>query len=423
MNVSVIGLIVVAAFFAISAPAETPAHSESKPRTLDELFAATCEHKIPQYTCEECRYELGLVKLDTSLIRKPDNPESLLTLETVAKHKAQMLLPLTGEVALNENALWRISPRVAGTVSRVNAVLGAQVRRGDVLFELESADLGLAIATYRKNKALSVLALKNCEREKALAKQRLSPEADAVEAQMKYDEYRVEQEAAKSVLAVMGLDAAAIEALASDTVGIRPGTLPVRSPQNGVVIGQRLTLGETLEAGKEVLTIADLSTVWVWMNVYESDLAKLTTEAQTRKPRVRLAFAAFPERRFAGEIDLISAVMDESTRTVRARAAIKNADAVLRPGMFCDARVVFDVNEDVIAVPLAAVMGDEGNRFVFRTVRDGFALRTDVETGRVFSDRIEIKRGLNPGDQIVTEGAFVLKSDVLRSKMGAGCAD
>jgi len=68
-------------------------------------------------------------------------------------------------------------------------------------------------------------------------------------------------------------------------------------------------------------------------------------------------------------------------------------------------------------------MADEGKHFVFRMIRDGFALRTDVETGRVFADSVEIKGGLSEGEKIVTEGTFICKSDVLRAKMGAGCAD
>jgi len=84
---------------------------------------------------------------------------------------------------------------------------------------------------------------------------------------------------------------------------------------------------------------------------------------------------------------------------------------------------VFETPEKVLAVPKIALLSDEGKHFVFRMVRDGFALRTDVEPGREFADSVEITCGLQEGAQIATEGSFVLKSDVLRAKMGAGCAD
>ncbi len=415
--------------FALAAFASAPLFAEDKhdgaehqTRTEAELFTATCEHKIPQYTCDECRYELGLVKLDPSLITAPGKA-GLVKILPVTRQNAQSLLPLHGEIVLNDAALTHISPRVAGTVRTIKTALGQTVKKDGVLFELESPELGLAIGAYRKNKTLAALTLKNLEREKSLVAQKLSPEADMVDAQMKYDEYRVELESAGNALAVMGLDAKAIAALTADGQSGKPSVLPVQAPQSGIVIEKHLNLGETVERGKDVLTVADLSSVWVWLEVYENDLPALTAEAKKGALRVQVKVSSLPERTFEGTIDLIGATMDEDTRTVKIRAVLGNAEGLLRPGMFCAANVVFETPEKVIAVPKSALMSDEGKHFVFRMVRDGFALRTDVEPGRDFADSVEITRGLKEGAQIATEGAFVLKSDVLRAKMGAGCAD
>lgn len=398
-------------------------HAAAKALTLDEIFTVQCEHKIPQYTCDECRYELGLVKIDPSLVRSSDKAGGLFTFEAVEKHVAQTLLPLNGEIALNASALTHVSPRVPGTIRTIHAALGKKVEKGDVLFEIETAQLGLALGAYRKNKALAALALKNVEREQALAEKRISPEADRVEAQMKYEEYRIELESAENALSVMGLDAAAIATLTADGNAGRSARLPVLAPQSGTIIEKHLDPGETLETGKEVLTIADLSSVWVWLSVYEQDLSRLLGESKKGALRVRITTLAFPDKLFEGEIDLIGSMVDESDRTIKVRATLKNPDGLLRPGMFCAANVVFETPEKVIAVPKNALLSDEGKHFVFRQVREGFVLRTDVEVGRVFADCIEITRGLPEGEKIITEGAFVCKSDVLREKMGAGCAD
>lgn len=398
-------------------------HAAPKARTLDELFTVKCECKVLQYTCDECRYELGLVKMDPSLIRSGEKAGGLFKIEPVVKHVAQTLLPLNGEIALNGAALTHVSPRIPGTIRTIQAELGKRVKKGDVLFEIESPQLGLAVGAYRKNKALAALALKNVEREKALVAKKISPEADRIEAQMKYDEYRIELESAENALAVMGLDKGAITTLTSDAQVGKTARLPIFAPQSGTVIQKHLDPGETIEAGKEVLTIADLSSVWVWMSVYEQDLARLLGESKKGASRVRITTLAFPDKMFEGEIDLIGSVVDEGDRTIKVRATLKNPDALLRPGMFCAANVVFETPEKVIAVPKGALLSDEGKHFVFRVVRDGFVLRTDVEIGRVFADCVEITSGLPEGEKIVTEGAFVCKSDVLRAKMGAGCAD
>jgi cobalt-zinc-cadmium efflux system membrane fusion protein len=393
------------------------------PKTSDELFTVQCEHKIPQYTCDECRYELGLVKIDPTLLQSGEKSAGLFKLEPVEKHVAQTLLPLNGEIALNAAALTHVSPRVAGTIRTIRAELGKRVDKGDVLFEMETAQLGLAVGAYRKNKALAALALKNVEREKVLVEKKISPEADLIEAQMKYEEYRIELESAENTLLVMGLDVEAVKTLTADSLAGKNARLPILAPQGGTVIQKHLDPGETIEAGKEVLTIADLSTVWAWLSVYEQDLALLLRESKKGAPRVRITTLAFPDQMFEGEIDLVASMVDEHDRTVKVRATLKNPDALLRPGMFCSANVVFEMPEKVIAVPKSALLSDEGKYFVFRQVREGFVLRTAVEVGRTFADRVEITRGLPEGEKIVTEGAFVCKSDVLREKMGAGCAD
>ncbi len=394
-----------------------------KAYTLDELFTVQCECKVPQYTCNECRYELGLVKLDAALVRSPTNTSGIVSFEPVEKRIAQSLLTMNGEIGLNANALTHVSPRIPGIVTTVRAEQGSHVEKGDVLFEIESAELGRAIGGFRKNKALAALALNNLNREKALAEQKISPESDRVDAQMKYDEYRIELEAAENALAVMGLDSASITSLTSDDQVGKIGKLPVRAPQAGTVIEKRVTPGEAAETGKELLLIADLSNVWAWMSLYEQDLDRLAVEAKKAAPRVQIVTGAYPDKTFEGVIDLIGSTMDENSRTVKVRAVLKNPDALLRPGMFCSARAVFDTQEKVVAVPKTALLADEGKHFVFRLIRDGFALRTDVEVGREFADSVEITRGLSEGEKIVTEGAFILKSDVLRAKMGAGCAD
>jgi len=277
---------------------------------------------------------------------------------------------------------------------------------------------GRAVGDYRKNKALAALALKNLERENSLAAQRISPETDRVEAQMQYDTYRIEWAASENALAVMGADT---ETLAAETAST--GALPVRAPRAGTVIGRQLVPGEPAETGKALLTIADLSSVWVWLDLHEQDVARVLDEARRGKPRVRISVGAFPGKTFDGTIDQIGATMDEASRTIRVRATLANPEGLLRPGMFCTAQMVSDLPETVLAVPAQAVLADEGQTFVFRRINDAFVLRTDVTVGRTFADSVEITSGLDADALIAVHGAFILKSDVLRAKMGAGCAD
>ena len=115
--------------------------------------------------------------------------------------------------------------------------------------------------------------------------------------------------------------------------------------------------------------------------------------------------------------------MDEQTRTVKVRAVIDNRDGLLRPGMFCEVAIQIGSEEDVLSIPKSALLSDEGVTFVYKHWRDDYYVRRPVQKGREFSESVEITEGIAPGEVIVTDAAFLLKSDTLRSKMGAGCAD
>jgi membrane fusion protein, heavy metal efflux system len=138
---------------------------------------------------------------------------------------------------------------------------------------------------------------------------------------------------------------------------------------------------------------------------------------------VEVSVPAFPGKVFTGSLNYVAGTMDEATRTLKVRTVIANSDHLLKPGMFCEVRLLLNSGEDILAIPRTALLSDEGVDFAFKHMKDDYYLRQNVRKGREFDDAVEILEGLEPGQTIVAEGAFLLKSDVLRSKMGAGCAD
>jgi cobalt-zinc-cadmium efflux system membrane fusion protein len=132
---------------------------------------------------------------------------------------------------------------------------------------------------------------------------------------------------------------------------------------------------------------------------------------------------ACPGRVFRGRLEKVGGTLDEATRTNRARVVVGNPEGLLRPGMFARSRLFLPGNGRAPAVPAEAVLEDAGRAFVFVASRPPFFLRRPVETGRSWDGWVEIRGGVAPGRTVVTRGAFLLKSDVLRAKMGAGCAD
>ena len=246
-----------------------------------------------------------------------------------------------------------------------------------------------------------------------------------INAQMVFEQHRTELKASEQTLHVLGLTEENLIQMREPSHGIGAGRLPVRAPAAGTIIEKHAVVGEIAEPGKDLMLLADLTTVWVWANVHSRDLARLLAAEKRGQPSAEIAVSGFPGRQFKGMLDYVGATMNEQTRTVKVRATVKNANLELRPGMFCEVAISLSNGhaDEVLAAPRAAVFSDEGKFFVFRHWKEDFFVRQDIRKGREFFGMVEILEGLQAGDTVATEGGFLLKSDVLREKMGAGCAD
>jgi cobalt-zinc-cadmium efflux system membrane fusion protein len=392
--------------------------------SLHQIAAARCEHDSLTYECANCRYEIGVVKVPESFLGDdPDGDGGVVRLEVVGDRAVSAGLNVTGEVRLNENAAVHVSPRIPGIIESVAVDIGARVEKGDLLFQIHSVQLGTALSDYMRNRTLVRLAEKNLEREQGLFERKIASEQELIAAQMAYEQHRADLRATEQALRVMGLTRADLDELTRDIRDGEPGTLPVRAPISGRIVEKHAVTGELVEPGRDVMLLADLSSVWVWADVYEQDLSRLLEAEKLGEIPVEVILSAFPGRAFQGSIDYVGATMTEASRTVKVRATVENGEGLLRPGSFCDVRVGIGGGTEALGIPRGAVLSDEGRDFVFLHWKDDFFVRRFVERGREFVDAVEIVRGLEPGDAVVSEGAFLLKSDVLREKMGAGCAD
>ena len=150
-------------------------------RPVDELWAGKCEHDILHYTCDECRYELGVVKLADTVIKGEGKP-GIVTVAKAASMNFSKPLLLTGEVQLNETKTVRVSSPLQGTVKNIPADIGGRFTAGDALMTLDSNEVSEAKAEYMKNTAALALAKKTAEREAGLFAKKISAEVEVQEA-------------------------------------------------------------------------------------------------------------------------------------------------------------------------------------------------------------------------------------------------
>ncbi|MBA4366433.1 MAG: efflux RND transporter periplasmic adaptor subunit [Desulfobacterium sp.] len=390
-------------------------------RPVAELWVAQCEHDILHYTCDECRYELGVVKVSDTVIGGEGKPGIVIVAKAVPMNFSKPLL-LTGEVQLNETKTVRVSSPLQGTIKSIPADIGGRFTAGNVLLTLDSNEVSEAKADYMKKAGALTLAKKTAEREAGLFAKKISAEVDMQEARNRQNEAEIELRNAGIRLERLGFSSLdIIGLLAGDAASVINGILPVHAPITGTVIERYVSAGERVEAGKELLFLSDLSEVWVWANIREADLPLFQNQPDDIVCEIEMH--GKDGKKYPGVLDVISGQMNEQTRTVKARIRVENKDGLLKPGMFVNIRVLLPSLGNVTAVPQISVLADAGRSFVFVHKEGDYWVRRPVTPGEQFNEYVEIKDGLTAGQIIIADGSFLLKSDVLRGKMGAGCAE
>ncbi len=476
------------------------AHGEGPAVNLDpnEIEKARCEHDMPMIDCDECRYELGVVKL------QPGIAAALTKTAIVREGEMAAVLRLTGEVRYDGTRVVDVTPIASGKVVAVKARLGQKVSAGDVLAVIHSGDFGEAKATYMEAVAAADIAgkekdryatvssalekllasLKNGqasangsgsplgewkskligasarlqqakavhEREQSLVAKRASSKAELETAQrelrtaqanyagmveevnlnLNLDRLKSESaarladarmNAARQRLNIFGLDADGIQAVTNGKENGSFAQLDIKAPRDGTITALNITEGKVVETTQTMFTVADTSNMWVWCDLYERDLGVLheyLSNGKTAKALVKVAAFKDP---VAGTVDLIGSEVNRATRTVKVRVQVRNERGRLKPGMFATVTVELPASAKTAIVPRSAVLSDEGCNFAFQHFRDDLWLRRNVVVGKTRDDMVEIASGLTPGATVVCKGGFLFKSDVLREKMGAGCAD
>jgi membrane fusion protein, heavy metal efflux system len=346
------------------------------------------------------------------------SPEAIATvdLQTAVVERRSIADEIEATAVLEPNAyaLAHVSPRIAGRAIEVHAVLGQRVEAGQILAELDSIELGERKAAFLQAGAELDVARRNYEREKRLFEGEISSEKEYLEAKGDHQRAQASSRAAREALRLVGLTDEEIDRVTWGGRGEPLSHFPLTAPFGGTVIERHITLGELITPEDKPFTVADLSTAWILLSVYEKDLARVEVGQD-----VGIRVDAYPAEYFEGTLTYLSEVVDPKTRTATARVEVPNPRGRLKPGMFARAvvRVPSAERKQALVVPKEAVQSVDGNATVF--VAEGertFEVR-EIETGRTVSGLVEILSGVSEGDRIVTRGAFYLKSEISKEEM------
>lgn len=405
--------------------------------------AAEHEHKEP----------VGLIHIDEAT-------KSLIKLEakkvTVGDMPTVINAPATISADMNRTA--KVGSKVKGRTVKVWVNPGDFVKAGRPLALISSSEVGEARSNLLQAKARMELAHANLERQKkqeaqveilqaksrmelaqkALERQRrlyenkISPKKDVESAEAEYERAKAEYEYVKNINYQREVQARETEFASAKAdyqkakqallvLGVKPDELyhgdsshyHINSPLSGTVIERKTNVGELVDENTDLFTIMDLSRVWMFADIYENLLPQVKLGQE-----VRLKVLPYPDQTFKGRVCYVSSVVDPHTRTVKVRADIENKSLLLKPEMFGEAQIIVGIKKNAISIPKTAVLDEEGEKAVFIKVGDGYQKRM-IEIGTKLDGQVEVTGGLGEEEEVVTTGAFQLKTQAMR---GAGVA-
>lgn len=320
----------------------------------------------------------------------------------------------TGTVQPIDNHVGEVAPLARGRVLEVKAKVGDRVHAGQALAlfdNLEAVDLGAqeqsARADLARLNAQLTPATRQSDRSRRLADIGAGAEKDYEFSKAEEQGVRASIQSQQAVLS--GLE----QRLRRYGASSNGASTVLKAPFAGVVTKAAASPGDIVEPGKEMFTVADLSKVWVQAEVYEKDLGRIRV-GQNAAIRVD----TYPDESFAGRVAYISDVLDPQTRTAKVRCEVANKDMRLKTDMFANIELPTKFSKQALAVPSTALQDVEGKNVVF--VQRGptkFESR-QVEKGVTINGQTEIVSGLSAGEQVVTQGAFHLKSILAGGELG-----
>ncbi len=336
-----------------------------------------------------------------------ENAVELAALSTAAAAAAPVgTVRTTGRLAWDEDRTARVLPPIGGRVRKLLADLGQRVSRGAPLAALESSDFGQAQADANRAATDLAAAERTLARVRELYEHAAAPRKDLEAAEADRDRARVEKDRVAARLALLDGAGAPPAAGSGGGRGVDQHFV-LRSPIAGVVVDRAINPGLEVRADAQapLYVISDPLRLWVYLDVVEQDLA-------TVRPGLPLTLHcnAYPQRVFAGRLEVVGDTLDPATRTVKARGSVDNPNRLLKAEMYVDVEIADPARLPALEVPSAAVVAEGRQRFVFVEEGRGRFARRPVTAGAERGGKTVIQAGLAPGQRVVVDGSLLLES-------------
>lgn len=344
------------------------------------LFTA-CQHKKQEAT------ESKQVCISDSLAK-------MITIDTAKTTSMKDELTLSGEVANDDNNVVKVFAFSSGQVIDVKVSLGDKVSKGQTLAIMRSADVAGNYTDLSATQSDVAVTKRQLEQAEYLYKNGIASERDYTEAKETYNKALAANTKIKSQLSINGGGHTSAN-----------GMLVIKAPQNGYIVEKNITSGSFIrqDNNNSMFTISNMKDVWIWANVFESDISKVKTGYTATVTTI-----AYPGKVFTGKVNEVSSVLDPDNKVMKIKIALPNPDMLLKPQMFTNVMITNNENQQSVAVPSKAIVFDNSKNYVVVYNSKCDLKVREVSIIKTVDDVTYIASGLKPGEQVISKNQLLL---------------
>lgn len=323
-----------------------------------------------------------------------DSMEQIIHIDSASSGNIENELKLSGEISFTDSKVVKVFPFSSGKVMEVKVSQGDKVSKGQVLAEIKSVEVAGNYSDLSTSSNDVTIAKKQLDNEESLYKNGIASERGYIEAKENYS---------KALTAVQKLkEQISINGGGHTNAG---GTYVITAPIAGYVVEKKISAGAFIrnDNSENMFTIGDISEVWVWANVYETDIAKVKEGYAAT-----VTTLAYPDKIFTGVVDKVSQILDPETKVMKIRVRLKNESLQLKPEMFANITVQNKEGQHAINIPSAAVISENGNNYVVVYHGKCDLKVQQVEILKISGDKAYLKSGLQVGEKVISANQILL---------------
>lgn len=330
----------------------------------------------------------------STLVCISDSMAKIITIDTVFLGSVDDELKLSGEINFDDRKVSKVYPFSSGQVLQVNVSVGDKVSKGQTLAIIKSADVAGNYSDMSTAGNDVAIAKKQMENEGSLFKNGIASEKEFLESKENYQKAVTAATKLKNQIQINGGGRTSAN-----------GTYIITAPISGYVVEKKINQGGFIrsDANDNLFTVGNISDVWVWANVYETDITKIKVGYAAR-----VTTLAYPNHVFTGVVDEVSNVLDPVTKVMKIRVRLPNEGQLLKPEMFANIVITNKEGGKSVAVPDKAIVSENGKNYVIIYKSKCELAVQEVELLKTVGEKAYIKTGLKEGDQVISQNQILL---------------